>query len=236
MEACRLEWDSEFFGFSVGRVTVSEAEVSSSDICAAVESLGCELVYVFLSVTDGLAPYSQSQRIGLAEIAGTHVDRRMVYRKTLNLHAQTEVVPVSVDRVCPALEDLAYISGRCSRFSKDRRLLPYFRPMYLRWLQKDLLEGKVFVYPDAEYPRGMVTASMKDGMGKIGLVAVDTQSRGQGIAAALLRMADVWFAEQGARQCEVVTQGENVAACRLYEKAGYHLDEQSEIWHVWRRH
>ena len=41
-------------------------------------------------------------------------------------------------------------------------------------------------WPDAAAPQGMATISVRDGEGKIGLVAVDAESRGKGIASRLM--------------------------------------------------
>jgi hypothetical protein len=39
--------------------------------------------------------------------------------------------------------------------------------------------------------------------------------------------------ERGARQAHVVTQLENVPACKLYERGGYCLSALEHIYHFW---
>jgi ribosomal protein S18 acetylase RimI-like enzyme len=32
----------------------------------------------------------------------------------------------------------------------------------------------------------------------------------------------------------VVTQKDNIAACKLYQKAGYTIENEQSIWHIWK--
>ena len=58
-------------------------------------------------------------------------------------------------------------------------------------------------------------------------------SRGRGGGSALVQGALAWFADRGVTQVLVVTQGRNVGAQRLYQKAGF-LTRKVELWyHRW---
>ena len=49
MDIERLSWDSDFFGFSVGRVIVSEDDAPDAEkLRKSIEGLNVELAYVFL--------------------------------------------------------------------------------------------------------------------------------------------------------------------------------------------
>ena len=52
---------------------------------------------------------------------------------------------------------------------------------------------------------------------------VTPELRGRGIGSALLAAAERWARVHGCRRLEIETQGNNVAACRLYEARGYRL-------------
>jgi dTDP-4-amino-4,6-dideoxy-D-galactose acyltransferase len=49
----------------------------------------------------------------------------------------------------------------------------------------------------------------------------------------LVCAAQAKFIEAGYRIGQVVTQLDNVAACRLYEKCGYHLEKLENFYHFW---
>lgn len=231
----RLPWDSDFFGCSVGRVNLSEKGVDPGALKKAILDADCDLTYVFLPVLGGTISEIEKPRGALVDLGGRCCDLKTVYRKTVDGNRgvpQKDVV--SATQMSAELEALAYASGWCSRFVSDNRLSKFFKPMYRKWLERDLARGRVFVYPSAEHPKGMVTASICDGLGKVGLVAVDAKSCGKGIATTLLANMEEWLASQGIHECEVVTQGVNVAARHLYEKVGFKLHSQMEVWHVWK--
>jgi len=133
------------------------------------------------------------------------------------------------------IEELAFASGWCSRFAKDERLRPHFRRLYKKWIERDFAEGKVFVCTDSEGPVGLASVSVRDNVGKIGLVAVAEKFRGRGLAKLLMAAVDSWLASQGIQKCEVVTQGGNLCARKLYERVGFNLVSQCNVWHLWRK-
>lgn len=80
---------------------------------------------------------------------------------------------------------------------------------------------------------GFVTLAVKEGIGDIGLLAVNENFRGQGIGSILLKYAENYFSKEHARGAKVVTQLDNVPACRLYEKMGYTIIKKESIFHCY---
>jgi dTDP-4-amino-4,6-dideoxy-D-galactose acyltransferase len=79
----------------------------------------------------------------------------------------------------------------------------------------------------------MVTVGEKQGRGDIGLLAVAAGMQGSNVGVSLVRAAREWARRKGYRLAQVVTQGENVPACRLYEKCGYAIDKVEHFYHFW---
>jgi dTDP-4-amino-4,6-dideoxy-D-galactose acyltransferase len=79
----------------------------------------------------------------------------------------------------------------------------------------------------------MVTLEDRDGIGTIGLIAVDPEREKRGLGRSLVQAAQSWFAKEGFEQGRVVTQAANAAACRLYEKCGYSLVKTEHFYHFW---
>ena len=233
----RKDWDSEFFGFPVGAVMLP-GTVDRVSVARASEEWrrsGFRLVYVFAE-----EPVKAEVRAVVEKLGAVAFGSRAVYRKSYV--GRSESVPRTrhvATTGSAALENLACASGERSRFLRDERLRPDFRRLYVRWLEKELANGKVFVSPDAELPAGLATVSLArdadDGrpFGNIGLVAVDSRRRGLGIASRLLEDVDSWLCENGATGCEVATQGDNAPARALYEKAGFRLVSETAVWHFW---
>lgn len=230
-----LPWDSKFFGLPVGRVLLDPGQNTSAGILEALQKSGNELTYVFLPV-DGESDGSTAMlRQSLVGMGGKCCDLKVTYRKQIAINSSiisTECEAAT--QLTPALKSLAYASGWCSRFVVDEKLQPYFKPMYLIWLKRDFERGKVFVKFSGAVLEGMATVSVDaSGLGRIGLVAVDAKCCGKGIGTLLLNSIDQYLARQGVSQCEVVTQGKNLSACRLYEKVGFKVFSHCEVWHVW---
>lgn len=229
-------WDGDFFGFPVGAVDLPEgfAAVDVAGFYELLTSSGFRLVYIQSSV-----PVVREARDAFAVNGIEFYGGRIVYRKNLErVPARTAGCNVAVDK-SPRLEELAWMSGGHSRFMRDGRLRPFFRPMYSTWLSRELDTGKVFVHLDEDVPVGMATVTLETRpspetlIGNIGLVAVDAANRGGGIASRLLETVCTWLVEAGASECEVVTQTDNLAARSLYEKNGFCKMSETEIWHFW---
>jgi dTDP-4-amino-4,6-dideoxy-D-galactose acyltransferase len=228
----KLAWDSAFFGFEVGRV-ILENDADAVCLADAIGASGCRCVYVFLPLDSaGASGKWDCARRALTGMGGHCQDTRTIYKK--EIHAGTSPrSPVPVSNLTPRLESLAVESGGMSRFFKDDGFRPFFERMYKTWLRKDFAVGTIFAHCNSDDFDGLATVTIDGETGRIGLVAVDGRSRGKGVATNLLRDIDSWLFANGVGNVEVATQGDNVAARRLYEKSGFRIVNQTEVWHVW---
>ena len=222
-----LVWDSNFFGIKVGSLNIDG--VAAEPLDEALRKADFDLVYVDSTTGSG------NIKDVIAKYNGVLVDRKIVMSKIIG--AKDSIINGSC-RVASNLNDklmeLAYASGWLSRFNKDERLHKFFRPMYRAWLENDFRIGKVFVWPNEDEVVGMATVHITHNAGKIGLVAVAGTARRQGVGRKLVEAVLSWLVQQGANSCTVVTQGENAGARRLYEKAGFTVKSEHDIYHVWR--
>ena len=79
----------------------------------------------------------------------------------------------------------------------------------------------------------MITVGEKNDRGDIGLLAVHENYRGQRLGMKLVRAAQAYFIDQGYQFSQVVTQVENAAACKLYEKCDYVKESIVNFYHFW---
>lgn len=222
----RLEWDSSFFGFPIGRADISDA--ASLDFADAFRGSAFRLVYAF--APDGAL--SSECRSRLAAAGGVLMDVRTVYRKALPPSAAMPSGVVKAVAVTPDMERLAEESGVCSRFMKDPLLRPRAAAMYRRWIARDFARGVVLIRPGDDGIDGLVTISACGGEGHVGLLAVDRSSRGRGVGRLLVAAAEAWCLSCGAAECKIVTQDANAPARSLYERCGFAIDSRTEVWHV----
>lgn len=228
-----LPWDCDVFGFTTARTDVARLE----DSIAAQRNAGVTLSYCQFPEDDRTA--GLEERVVAA--GGTLVDRRCTFvgstddilkqsRSGLAIHSYSG--PLS-----EGLLSLAIDSGQHSRFQADPRFpRDIFVKLYTLWIQRSLkreIADDVYVSSDGDMLAGMVTVGQKRRRGDIGLIAVATAFRGQGLGMALVATAAYWAQRNRLAFNQVVTQSANVSACKLYTRAGYQLESVERIYHLW---
>lgn len=236
-----LDWDSEYFGFTVARILSERLGTEElRETLTEVDRDGVTLCYWASDPSDHV-----SQEAALA-LKGFLADRKVTYVIDADEMRTSTVAPAAIvedylEQICtPELEELALQAGKFSRFKVDPRMpAGAFEGLYRIWMRNSVngsIAERVLVVRNEGRIVGMVTLGEKGGRADIGLVAVDGSMRGRNLGMALVNSAQQWALDAGYKQAQVVTQGENEAACRLYEKAGYRLDKVENIYHFWRNH
>jgi dTDP-4-amino-4,6-dideoxy-D-galactose acyltransferase len=233
-----LPLDSEIFGFGVARIlpaTLTPEELAR--ILASLKEQGVRLVFWASDPGDG-----GSQRAAQA-CEGFLADRKATYLVDLALAPPRPVGTAWPCReyadgaCCPDLEALALEVARHSRFGADPRIpVTGSSTLYRTWIRNSVnrtVADAVLVACQADRIIGMATVGVKNGRGFIGLFAVAPGMREQKVGVSLVRAAQAWTAERGLRYAQVVTQQDNVAACRLYEKSGFRLERVEYFYHFW---
>ena len=233
-----LPWDSEVFGFPVARVR---------DSVRAAESLA-RAIDVLRDHSVQLAYYSFPwDDAGLREIAreqgGRLVDRKVTYSADCREivadqpSAGVDVVRYEPDEPDESLIRLARQSGEYSRFRTDPQVESrVFEHIYDAWIRNSAnrtIADDVFVARVDGDSAGLVTVAERRGRGDIGLLAVDARARRRGVGRALVARARDWTLSRGMSAAQVVTQGENAAACALYEACGYRAEQVLAVFHFW---
>ena len=228
VEQKALPWDSDFFGFRVGQVTVTR-DIPAGQLITCLDTLPYDLAYVVLH-----DPW-QPLMLELSQRAQHVSDRCVFQRPTRPGRLHRNVVAISPPAT-PALQELARAAGWQSRFQIDERLRPHFSRMYDFALDRALVASPVcaaFAYQLDGEPVGLLTIVVVGEVGEVGLLAVHADCRGQGIGAALLDVRDWWHTQHGVPKCRIVTQKSNTGAVGLYRKTGHELVEETPIFHFW---
>jgi dTDP-4-amino-4,6-dideoxy-D-galactose acyltransferase len=226
-----LEWDSRFFGMRVAQITVAGA-VDSHDLLECLERSDAEVICVFLPTET-----AEQYRSVLEGSSGKFYDRKVTFGKQVDpAFAAWDPSIVETTTESDELLQLAYASGHLSRFFLDPGFNRHFKALYGEWIRKALREddSKVFTLSDSRRMLGMVSVSVENGIGKIGLMAIDKDSRGAGLGMRLVKQCEAHYDSINASACSVVTQKDNIGACRLYQRAGYVIANEQDIWHVWK--
>ena len=235
MRMVSRDWDSVFFGYPVAAVEPDPSSVSVAEVVAAREEAsgrGIRLLYVFLPPVDE-ALRSALQREGIRAV-GSKVEYAKDVPASSTAGADPEIIPCRAGS--PALERLAFQSGKYSRFRLDDGFRHQeFERLYREWLTGSLAgtDGKcVFVAGEETHPLGMITLEPGETV-RIGLFAVDPAHHRRGIGRRLMDRAEQFCVQRRAPELRVATQAENRPACLFYESSGFAKAGETDIFHVW---
>jgi GNAT superfamily N-acetyltransferase len=227
-----LAWDSDHFGLKIGRAIGCSPDTPQR---AAGWALARDLDCVYL-----LADARDAETLRSAAAAGFRmVDIRVTLSADVARLDDEAGIRVAVAGDIPTLSRLAAQSHRNSRFYADGKF-PADRcdALFAAWMERSCIDrdfaGVVFVADVGGEPVAYITCSNNLGVGYIGLIAVDESHRGRGLGGLLLKQAHAWFHRQGASRVQVVTQGANTTALRMYERGGFYVDRVQLWFHWWR--
>ena len=232
-----LDWDTRHFGRRVERTRSAEiSEAALGDALAQARNRGTALVYHFRSPELPLGPAF------LARHGGLRVCSQVRFAKPAE--AGPEVTPPAGFRIgllagnetSDALRALSIAAGEVSRFRLDPRIPDErFEALYVRWIENsvagELADGVLRVTDPEGREVGFLTVVHRPGHGELGIGALAESTRGRGLGRALFTAAEREVARAGLARCEIVTQGENEAACRLYDKLGYRVVRREDAYH-----
>jgi ribosomal protein S18 acetylase RimI-like enzyme len=232
----RLPWDSDHFGFEIGRILEPELRPGELwDEIKAAQEAGIQCLY-WLTSQNSLSILRRYPAIKM-------LDSRVVYRRGLQSHTD-RFDPTSIQiRIAErqdlgALLGLASVSHTNTRFYQDDSFpIDRARSLYSRWIEKAMSDPDqvVLVSGSPGQPAAYITCgpSAAPGVAAIGLVAVASDQRRLGLAQQLVWAVMRWARERGFEGLEVVTQGHNLPAQRLYEGIGFDFVDENTWVHIW---
>lgn len=237
----RLDWDSDFFGFGVGRLSQSIA--SRSSLAQLLNKAAEEKIRLLY----GQCNFDDDKNHAIAiNLGGRYVDAKRIYSiSLLDSGWKSDNTPVvyAKNSICSLrqLRPLAWQSAQFSRYRLDPDM-PFgsWRRLYSAYI-KNSLNGQIADAVLIEYEPGdteeriigMISVSYADQIAKIGLLSVDERWRGKGVARRMLRATESLCRSLGCIQINVTTQGANLPACLTYESAGYSIVDEQHIFHFW---
>jgi len=237
----RLVWDCSHFGLKVGRIA---ACLDDEELREALDTARCEQFRLLYWTTP--AAREVPARL-LADYNGMQVDRKVTFVRPLRgdnerapIADRLHVGPYCKTEASLELIALSVAAGVFSRFGVDPRIpRDKFESLYRIWIERSVrheIADAVLVARDetcVDALAGMITTTVADHVGNIGLIAVSEDYRGQGVGTQLIAAAHAWMHERGAERATVVTQLANLPACRLYERTGYEMDHIENYYHFW---
>ncbi|CAN5252204.1 hypothetical protein BH10PSE19_BH10PSE19_08220 [soil metagenome] len=231
-----LDWDTNVFGYKVARIL--PACLTHVELEQAIDYLKTQDVKLIFWASDSA---DQPSQLAAQQCHGFLADRKTTYWRQLDniTISPNNHIPQLYQQLEPSgdLITLALESGNYSRFQNDPRIgRALFEKIYTLWITNSTngqIADGVLVTADQQTLTGMVTLGEKNNRGDIGLLAVAENQRGAGLGVSLVQAALQAFQQKGYSIAQVVTQQDNLPACRLYEKCGFSVEKVENFYHFW---
>lgn len=225
----RVPFDTEVFGFDVGRIASCRAPSPSAVAFEALHRAGIERARAagFKHLSRRVLGDDHAEIRGLEAAGHRLVDVGVIFDH--DLRGVTPGVPHG-DGVKVATEaDIERVVAECAAAFRTSRY--YHDPVFTegggdevhrRWIWNSFRGRADAVLVLADVTAFVTCAVDAAGTGNIALFGVAPSGQGKGAGQRLLRGALGWFAER-AKRVEVKTQAINYAASRMYERGGFRL-------------
>lgn len=232
----RLPWDTDFFGVNIA--TLHPTRINEAVVDYALRECRKDKIDCLYYRCDCHDPVS----VALAERRGFHfVDIRMTFQRRIEaqppLPRRAYAIRPARPADLPQLMAIASTSYVFSRYFFDRRFPNSIcEKFYANWIKKSCkgYSDAVIVAAKGREVLGYISCSMRAGAkAGIDLVSVAPGAEGAGVGKALVRASLDWAGARGAASMEVVTQGRNYAAQRLYQSCGFKTLKLELWYHKW---
>lgn len=238
-----LVWDTEFFSVAIGRIKTSllddetvvavlddaregglrclyfEADPDDRTTMLAVEKNGFHLVdiRVVLEYSFGNMPMGSMETSIPSEL----------------------IITEAIESDMPRLEEIAVMIGNFSRYAFDDNFgMDEIERLYKVWIHNSM-HGMADVVLVARWAHensdavGLITCLTQGEFGVIDLLGVHDAHHRKRIGSGLVQSALDWAVNQNIGSMQVVTQGRNVPAQRLYQRMGFVTKSTTLYYHKW---
>ena len=253
--AQKSTWDSEHFGFGVGKIrsmTISESlstpkaqKARDHLICDCIDwmkrkEIKCVITRVDLENPDAINAYERN-RFHLADVLVTFWAKNSLHQPLVS--PPNEAITVRPYRVGDEKELMKIASSAFSHdhFHRDSHF-PRAKSdeLFAKWAYNSChgLADLVLVAAGKETkPYGFITCKIEQlqndpKYGIIDLFAVSPSHQGKQIGTRLAKTALEWFSER-VDSVFVGTQADNIASIRTYEKVGFNMLRTELTYHKW---
>ena len=223
MKIIPLAWDSDLFGYPVGLLALGDEPLDEQKLQEAAQQY--KLVYVT----------SNSRQN--ASVLSFGDSKKVFAKRPMNHGIDLEVVEISNDKITQATK-LGFQSGLWSRFTLDKKFNNQeFEKLYTKWVERSIqkeIAYKILTVLKEDELGGIITlGEVTESESSIGLFAVNSEYRGQGIGRKLLETADSVSFDRGDKLLTVATQGKNKSACEVYQRFGFEPVSETYIYNYW---
>ena len=229
MEITQLKWDTDFFGYKVGKLLLNDNNLDENLLI----NNDFKLIYLFCNepLSEDLVKkhnlFLSDEKIDLI----TNVSNL-----TFNKFENENLFELTI--LDDNLLDLTFQSGHFSRFKIDSNFKNNeFETLYTAWIEQSISHknaDKVIGFSINNKVVGFITFVLKNNMFDIGLIAVNEQHRSLKIGKQLLAYVFNYSVSKNVEFVTVTTQNKNQGALNFYLKNGFSINKTTYIYHLWK--
>lgn len=229
MEIIQLKWDTDFFGYKVGKLLLNDNNLDENLLI----NNDFKLIYLFSNepLSEALVKkhnlFLSDEKIDLITNVSNLTDNKFENENLVELNILDD-----------NLLDLTFQSGHFSRFKIDSNFKNNeFETLYTAWIEQSISHenaDKVIGFSINNKVVGFITFVLKNNMFDIGLIAVNEQHRSLKIGKQLLAYVFNYSLSKKVDFVTVTTQNKNQGALNFYLKNGFLINKTTYIYHLWK--
>jgi dTDP-4-amino-4,6-dideoxy-D-galactose acyltransferase len=225
MKIERIDWDSNFFNFEVGKVSI-DSKINSL--------FGNYKLLISNEESDEVIQGFTNKFSDVKIIFNKFIKQNSTIKKSNNDIVDADMIKFNVNEVY----NLAYESGKFSRFYLDKNFgESKFKELYKVWVDNSLnkkIADKTFFILNNKKIIGFITFKINDAIANVGLFAVLYDYQGRGIGKDLISSLEYYCLNNNIEEINIPTQLKNKNACKFYEKMGYTGINKIFLKHYWK--
>ncbi len=237
-----LDWDSQFFGYKVGRILLEQSDLTSKTLIQ-LRHISRDFRLIYVQVLPGGDTRNLLEKFGCIYV-GDKIDHVLdISKKPIKPYDSGSKSTLQYGEITDRseLHKLALLSGIHSRYNIDPNFTnDEYNRLYICWIEKSLAEAQkvpICLMKIGDQVVGFVSFSAIDIHSiNIDLIAVEPKHRGQGIAEDMLNTVIHHAKEQGYKEIRISTQSANIPALSLYKKVGFVISSRLSVYHLWQEH
>lgn len=226
-----LTWDSDFFGYKVGKIIDFSTDIE--EIISFAKKENYRLLYAFIGENNGFLAKKYTTNKGVL------VDEKITFLQNIpTIKIENDLTSTYESEIIDEkLLQIGLQSGIYSRFNVDKNFKnKEFEKLYHIWIKNSvqkLIAEKVIIQKIDNNIVGLLTLGIKNNKADIGILAVDEDVRGKKIGKNLILRAFEESKKIRQKQIQVITQKANENACNFYQKMGFEIEKTENIYHFW---
>lgn len=230
-----LQWDTEFFGFKVAKITGNLAERKSNELFEAFINLDVKLAFHYSN--QPIAQDYFNNDLYDAKLVIKRIPIRKRLKNTVPIHKNVESYEKEYPE--PELIALAQLAGSQGRFGNDPNIPRHkCNALFEIWIKnsvKKVMADEVLVFRRENKVLGFATLKIEGNIAYAPLFAVQREFEGKGVSFALMYAVEAVAERMGAEVLMSGTQEKNLKALKVYERFGMVPEKPEYVYHFWKK-